>query len=126
MNAILRIAIILFLAGLGSSWQAVAADSASTTNSLVGAYICDEVKIHLLINLDGTYDASLEQPPVTRHETGIWETKGKDIILRCRGGGIGFSIQRLQPDREVAGHLLWISPADGGSGAIEHPIFHRE
>jgi hypothetical protein len=126
MNTTFRFEIMLLLVGLCSPFHGVAADSTSTTNSLAGAYICDEVKIHLLINLDGTYDASLEQPLVTRHETGIWEAKGEDIILRRRSGGIGFSIQRLQPDREVAGHLLWISPADGGSGAIEHPIFHRE
>ena len=128
MNTTFRLAIILSLVVLGSPCHAsapVAADSASTTNSLVGAYICDEVKIHLVIKPDGTYEASLDQPLVSRRESGVLEARGEDLILRRRSGGVGFSIQRLRPDQEVPGHLLWISSA-GGGGAIKYPVFHRE
>jgi hypothetical protein len=129
MNTTFPLAIILSLVVLGGACHtspAVAADGASTTNSLVGPYICDEVNIHLVIKPDGTYEASLEQTLVSRHESGVWEAKGEDIILRRRSGGIGFSIQRLRLDREVPVRLLWISPASSRGGAITYPIFHRE
>ena len=130
MNTAFRLAIIVSLVVFGSVCHVsttLAADSANVTNSSVGAYICDEVKIHLVIKPDGTYEASIDQPLDSRQESGIWEAKGEDIILQRRSGEIGFSIQRLRPDREDPGRLLWIAPvSSGGGGAITYPIFHRE
>jgi hypothetical protein len=126
MNTTFRFEIMLLLVGLCSPFHGVAADSTGTTNSLVGAYICDAVKIHLVIKSDGTYEASLEQPPASRRESGVWESEGQNLILRRRNGGIGFMIQRLHPDREVLGRLLWLAPTGDGGGAIIYPLFHRE
>ena len=130
MNNSFPIVIICSLFLLCNVCQAsttVVVDSVSATNSSVGTFICDEVKIRLVIKSDGTYEASTDQALAARHESGIWEAKGEDLILKCRSGGIGFSIKRLRPDREVPGRLLWIVPANSGSGgAMTYPIFHRE
>ena len=124
--SIFRFIFILLLAVVGSSCRA----TPTATNSLAGDYVCDESsssKIHLIIKLDGTYEASFEQPLGIRQESGVWTTKGEDLILQRRSGDSGFSIQRLRPDREVSGRLVWIFPAgSGGGGAIVYPFFHRE
>ena len=126
MNTAFRLAIIVSLVVFGNACQTLAADSANVTNSSVGAYICDEAKIHLVIKSDGTYEASIDQTLASRQESGIWEAKGEEIILQRRSGGIGFSIKRLRPDQEVPGRLLWIFPASHVGGAITYPNFRRK
>ena len=130
MNPAFRLAIVLSMVAAGGACHAsstLVADSASATNLSAGAYVCDDVAIRLVIKRNGTYEATYEQPPFSRRESGLWEARGGDIILRRRIGGIGFSIRRLRPDRQVSGRLLWISSAgSGGGGAITYPIFHRD
>jgi hypothetical protein len=130
MNTHLRFAIILSLVVLGNVFHAstsVATETASTTNSSVGVYVCDDIEIHLAIKPDGTYEALFKKPPISRHESGVWEAKGGDIILQRRSGGTGFSIHQLRPDLEIPGSMLWISPSVGsGGGVIAYPLFHRE
>ena len=125
MNTAFRLAIIVSLVVFGNACQTLAADSANVTNSSVGAYICDEAKIHLVIKSDGTYSMDRLDPRLTAG-SGIWEAKGEEIILQRRSGGIGFSIRQLDPIRKIYGRLLWIFPASHVGGAITYPIFHRE
>ena len=126
MNTAFRLAIIVSLVVFGNACQTLAADSANATNSSVGAYICDEAKIHLVIRSDGTYEASIDQTLASRQESGIWEAKGEEIILQRRSGGIGFSIKRLRPDQEVPGAFALDISGKPCWRAITYPIFHRE
>ena len=132
MNTKSRLSSILLPVVLGTACQvspALAGDDASTTNSLVGAYNCVKVNVHLVIEPDGKYVASVQQLPPSgvQRENGVWEAKGGELILQRRSGGIGFSIRRLRPDLDVSGRLLWIFPAGHvGGGAITYPIFQRE